>query len=1100
MATHEEPTPIADAPTVALAPPAPIDVTLPAGAPAEDAAAPVASEAKSVTLTEATPLDAPEATPAPAPETVCTPEVTPVPAPVSVSTLEATSVAVPETAPVAAPLLVKPPLKRMTMSRTDSERPIRKELITLFASCTNLHLPALPQSFFQSVFKKKNSEASTPECKVEVEMRRPTDNIVVHAQATEPRRSRNPSYTMGFTIPIPLSTKTPRGSAASYSLYFRVQQTDVGLEKIVARGEISCATLLESFRQGSPVVHMPLAMTGTSDAILSLTFGRVFPVKHSVVPTQNMLLHMYSLNPEKDAKEIRSKRTLVATEEVLEVGYHASVPPLLLHQAYKETEAMHRLWTVRYKNARKSAMDFASDEEALASGCDVYAIEVISGRGLKLPPNLPPMAPTRTSRSSSSASGANDAGSITLNPFVMVKFRETTKGKRPIEISEGKTNVEANTSEPNWAANIVLDTKPKTPSEPSKKDGSTPRRSRSNSNGHSPVSTSSSKKNQNFVFYRPSPVNADGHSSNHALERVLQFDVASECVSHHDGQIDIGQVLVPIKAILYEGSNDVYAINVTKWLPVLSPTGDVRGEILLRIQLKRTTLPFLLEPEDTIPGIHGTLFKLADPVRDKTWQNKLAAAESAKPLTIPELRDEVDALEGSLAQLGQWINYNHDHADEWFRSSMDKTKAEVQPLATNLHVAYFRLFRGPSPVVREAEASIVPGTDMSAFLSRLDSTSLDDIAVLELQDMLEVDVTYSTVTCGAPTAHSLGLSKGGLIEMEESLLACEKNMVRVKTEYGLRKAVCVSQALSVLVTTFMTQLELCVQRMVPNHDAIMAQWATVGFLLGWESLVSTQGKELRMLSDAWVAVKSLERFAIRLVSGDVEMELRERDDGYVLDLPMPSVHFGSLPPALQDGQLISVTAVLFTQGINEMQTLANAVGAQGIELQTRVNEKSLKALQKYLASLNSSPGLVHSCASLRLEPLATLIGSTEKKNTRILLEASDNVRRMNGGRVTFCKSGKDRTAMSVTLDQARILGSTWKQATVLMKESTMEKEWLEIKPIANLMREYGVRIEVAKKNVGQARYSFNSLQRKCLPKIYRPSHAAIQGSHDVDDS
>ncbi|KDO29118.1 hypothetical protein SPRG_06174 [Saprolegnia parasitica CBS 223.65] len=1064
MATPEEPTPVADAPAVAFTPPPPpIDVTLPAEAPAEDAAAP-----------EATPVAAlPEA------------------AAVVNAPVETT------------PLLVKPPLKRMTMSRTDSERPIRKELITLFASCTNLHLPSLPQSFFQSVFKKKNSEASTPECKVEVEMRRPTDNIVVHAQATEPRRSRNPSYTMGFTIPIPLSTKTPRGSAASYSLYFRVQQTDVGLEKIVARGEISCATLLESFRQGSPVVHLPLAMTGASDAILSLTFGRVFPVKHSVVPTQNMLLHMYSLNPEKDAKEIRSKRTLVATEEVLEVGYHASVPPLLLHQAYKETEALHRLWTIRYKNARKAAMDFTSDEEALASGCDVYAIEVISGRGLKLPPNLPPMAPTRTSRSSSSASTATDAASVTLNPFVMVKFRETTKGKRPIEISEGKTNVEMNTSEPNWAANIVLDTKPKTTTlaeATSKKDGSTPRRSRSNSNAHSPVSSSSSKKNQNFVFYRPSPVNADGHSSNHALERVLQFDVASECVSHHDGQIDIGQVLVPVKAILYEGSNDVYAINVTKWLPVLSPTGDVRGEILLRIQLKRTTLPFLLEPED-IPGRHGTLFKLADPVRDKTWHNKLASADSTtKQLSIPELRDEVAALEASLSQLAQWINYNHDHADEWFRSSMDKAKTEVQPFATNLHVAYFRLFRGPTPVVREAEASIVPGTDMSAFLSRLDSTSLDDIAVLELQDMLEVDVTYSTVTCGAPTAHNLGVSKSGLIEMEETLLSCEKSMVRVQTEYGLRKAVCLSQALSVLVTTFMTQLELCVQRMVPNHDAIMAQWAAVGFLLGWESLVSTQGKELRMLSDAWVAIKSLERFAIRLVSGDVDMELRERDDGYILELPVPSVHFGSLPLSLQDGQLISVTAVLFTQGINEMQTLANAVGAQGIELQTRVNEKSLKALQKYLASLTSTPGLVHHCASLRLEPLATLIGSTEKKNTRILLEASDNVRRMNGGRVTFCKSGKDRTAMSVTLDQARILGSTWKQATVLMKESTMEKEWLEIKPIANFMREYGVRIEVAKKNVGQARYSFNSLQRKCLPKIYRPSHAAIQGSHDVDDS
>ncbi|OQR98330.1 inositol-3,4-bisphosphate 4-phosphatase [Achlya hypogyna] len=1056
MATPEEKPPAVDdaAPSVTIAPP-----LSPASRPQATIDAPAAAPATLPTVTfvpPPSPASRPKMTmdlPAPIADGL-TPDVA---APVDVK-----------------PTLIKPPLKRSTFSRADSERPIRKELITLFVSCSNLNLPALPQTFFQSVFKKKNSESSTPECRVEVEMRRPDDTVVEHLQATEPRRSRNPSYTMGFTIPIPLSTKTLVGVKTTYNLYFRVMQTDVGLEKVVAKAEVSCATLLDSFRQGAPFVHLPLAMAGATDAILSLTFGRVFPVKHSVVPTQNMLLHMYSLTPAKDAKDIPSKRTLIATEEVLEVGYHASVPPLLLHQAYKEIEAAHRLWTIRYNNARKSAMDFASAEEALANGCDVYAIEVISGRGLKLPPNLPPVTPTRTSRSSSSATGPSDASGVTLNPFVMVKFRETTKGKRPIEISEGKTNVEQNTSEPNWAANIAVDSKPK--ADVAKKDVKA--------------------KNQNFVFFRPSPVNADGHSSNHALERVLQFDVASECVSHHDGQIDIGQVLVPVKAILYEGSNDVYAINVTKWLPVLSATGDVRGELLIRIQLRRTTLPFLLEPET--PS-NGTLFKLADPVRDRSWQAKIAAQEPPKALSIAELKEEVASLHLSLSQLAQWIQFNQDHTDVWFRSSQDKTTTNLQPFATNLHVAYFRLFKGlePSPRgARDAEPSIMPGTDMSAFLSRLDSTSLDDIAVLELQDMLEVDATYSTVTCGAPTAHALGLSKTGLIEMEESLMACDKAMERVKTDYGLRKAVCLSQALSVLVTTFMTQLELCVQRMVPTPDRIMEQWAAVGFLIGWESLVSTQGKELHMLSDAWIAIKSLERFAIRLVSGDVEMELHVRDDGYVLDLPVPSVHFGALPAALQDGKLISITAVLFTQGINEMQTLANAVGAAGIELQTRVNEKSLKALQKYLANLVATPGLRHNCASLRLEPLAALIGSTEKKNTRILLEASDCVRRMNGGRVTFCKSGKDRTAMSVTLDQARILGSTWKQATVLMKESTMEKEWLEIKPIANFMREYGVRIEVAKKNVGQARYSFNSLQRKCLPKIYRPSHAAIQGSHD----
>jgi hypothetical protein len=124
----------------------------------------------------------------------------------------------------------------------------------------------------------------------------------------------------------------------------------------------------------------------------------------------------------------------------------------------------------------------------------------------------------------------------------------------------------------------------------------------------------------------------------------------------------------------------------------------------------------------------------------------------------------------------------------------------------------------------------------------------------------------------------------------------------------------------------------------------------------------------------------------------------------------------------------------------------------------------------------------------------------EKKNTRLLLEASDDIRRLHGGRVTFCKSGKDRTAMSVTLDQARILGATWTKTSMLMNEHSMKAEWKALKPIVHLMRKYGVRIELAQKNVGQARYSFNKLQRKMLPKIYRPPAAAIEGNHDVDDS
>lgn len=45
--------------------------------------------------------------------------------------------------------------------------------------------------------------------------------------------------------------------------------------------------------------------------------------------------------------------------------------------------------------------------------------------------------------------------------------------------------------------------------------------------------------------------------------------------------------------------------------------------------------------------------------------------------------------------------------------------------------------------------------------------------------------------------------------------------------------------------------------------------------------------------------------------------------------------------------------------------------------------------------------------------------------------------------------------------------------------------------MADVMRECGIRLQVAKKNVGRPKYSFNALQRKMLPRQYRPPLSTI---------
>ncbi|KAE8989950.1 hypothetical protein PF010_g19010 [Phytophthora fragariae] len=84
--------------------------------------------------------------------------------------------------------------------------------------------------------------------------------------------------------------------------------------------------------------------------------------------------------------------------------------------------------------------------------------------------------------------------------------------------------------------------------------------------------------------------------------------------------------------------------------------------------------------------------------------------------------------------------------------------------------------------------------------------------------------------------------------------------------------------------------------------------------------------------------------------------------------------------------------------------------------------------------------------------------------------------------------------MSTTLEQARLLVQR-KRHVLEEIESGGATEYgplEEVKDVANTMREFGVRIHVAKKNVGRFKYSFNSLQRKLLPEIYRPPMSTIQ--------
>eukprot|EP00035_Acanthoeca_spectabilis_P039896 m.65711 g.65711 ORF g.65711 m.65711 type:complete len:1070 (-) comp9779_c0_seq1:860-4069(-) len=307
-----------------------------------------------------------------------------------------------------------------------------------------------------------------------------------------------------------------------------------------------------------------------------------------------------------------------------------------------------------------------------------------------------------------------------------------------------------------------------------------------------------------------------------------------------------------------------------------------------------------------------------------------------------------------------------------------------------------------------------------------------------------------------------------------------------------RRDVTFSQACTCLVTSFVATLV--------NHrkdDMFLRQIYQIGFLVQFESLLSTQGKEMGMIEDMSVAVEDLRGVSFRLESAPEGIEPFSRvfvqGTRYriCITLEVPPPLYDRLPAnVLRSGNgLIPVMPVFFTHGVNEMQTLANKLGET--EVQEAIVTKGMRDLTDYCKAYSAfiERTADKTTAAELTATLSTLLGNLQaavkadkSKNVYILTMSSDLARKMNGGRLTCCKSGKDRTGMSVTLEQARIL----------IAKHAMEES--KIQEALHLMRSMGTRMDNVEKNIGQRKYAFNKIQVYALPKLLRPPIMNIGGS------
>jgi inositol polyphosphate-4-phosphatase len=304
----------------------------------------------------------------------------------------------------------------------------------------------------------------------------------------------------------------------------------------------------------------------------------------------------------------------------------------------------------------------------------------------------------------------------------------------------------------------------------------------------------------------------------------------------------------------------------------------------------------------------------------------------------------------------------------------------------------------------------------------------------------------------------------------------------------LRKDIVVSQALTALVTAFHSMLSSNVHNKVLYH-----QLAEVGFLAYFESLLNTQGDEKAMLEDMYVAIQEMCNVSFKLVlaeSTDQQLKISGTRTAIVVELPLPRALFEMLPMPLQWGGLIAVVPVLLTQAVIPQQ-LTDLTSVGSSSLQDDINSEGLAILHQYFADYRQALGGTSAQVSLEIPALADMLGrlnasyQTQKsKNVDFLTKAEQVCRRMNGARLTSCKSAKDRTGMAVTYEMCMILGNEYDLLHGVFQQ------------VLNAIRSRGTRLENCHKNLGVRRYKFTTLQLRCAPKQYCPPEGTYGKAKD----